>query len=68
VPTEIVFSNGGSVKVTAAIEHVAQAVAVGRGTLDTTRFAGFRGDEAVGAERVVVSVGAIAYASEISGP
>jgi hypothetical protein len=68
VPTEIVFSNGASVKVTAAIEHVAQAVAAGGGTLDTTRFAGFRGDEEVGAERVVVSVDAIAYASEISGP
>jgi hypothetical protein len=68
VPTEIVFSTGASVKVTAAIEHVAQAVAAGGGTLDTTRFAGFRGDEAVSAERVVVRVDAIAYASEVPAP
>jgi hypothetical protein len=68
VPTEIVFSTGASVKVTATVEHVAQAVAGDGGTLDTTRFAGFRGDEAVGAERVVISVSAIAYASEIPAP
>ena len=36
--------------------------------LESNRFAGFRGDEAAAAERVVVSVPAIAYASAISGP
>ena len=40
---------------------------VGR-ILDTARFAGFRGDETVEAERVVVSVRAVAYAQEIAGP
>jgi hypothetical protein len=68
VPAEIVFSNGASVKVTATVQEVADALAAGGATLDTARFAGFRGDEAVGAERVLVSIGAVAYAQEIAGP
>ena len=47
---------------------MADALAVGRATLDTARFAGFRGDEAVGAERVLVSIRTVAYAQEIAGP
>jgi len=68
VPAELVFSNGASVKVIATVQDVADALGAEDATLDTTRFAGFRGDEAVGAERVLVSLGALAYALEISGP
>jgi hypothetical protein len=68
MPAEIVFSNGGSVKVTASAEEFATALEAGSGVVDTNRFAGFRGDEAVGAERVVVSVAAVAYVQEVRGP
>ena len=68
MPAEIVFSNGASVKVIATVQEVADALAAGGATLDTARFAGFRGDEAVGAERVLVSIRAVAYAQEIAGP
>jgi hypothetical protein len=47
---------------------VAAALASGDTTLDTTRFAGFRGEDAVGGEPVVINVAAIAYAIAISGP
>jgi hypothetical protein len=68
VPAEIVFSAGASVKVVASVQEVADALAAEEVTLDTARFAGFRGGEAVGGERVLVSVAAVAYAQEISGP
>jgi hypothetical protein len=67
VPSEIVFSSGGSVKVTAELGDVRAAVGSAP-VLETQRFAGFRGDEAVGGERVIVQVGAIAYAMEIAAP
>jgi len=63
---EIVFATGTSVKVTAGLDEVRDAVAA-RVQIDTQRFAGFRGEEAVGAERIVVSGAAIAYAIEIPG-
>ncbi len=63
---EIVFATGTSVKVTARLEEVREAIASSV-QLDTQRFAGFRGEEAVGAERVIVSGAAIAYAIEIPG-
>lgn len=65
--SEIVFASGASVKVTAQLNEVREALVAGT-ELDTQRFAGFRGDEAVGAERIVLSGGAIAYAIEIHGP
>ena len=68
VPTEIVFSSGASVKVTAEVQDVADALEAGRRTLDSARFAGFRGVEAVAGERVVVNVGAIAHALAIPAP
>jgi hypothetical protein len=68
VPAEIVFSSSASVKVIATVQEVRDAIAAGQTILDTTRFAGFRGEEAVGGERVLVTVGAIAYAQEIPGP
>jgi hypothetical protein len=68
VPTEIVFSSGATVKVTASVQEVADAIEAGGSTFDTARFAGFRGDEAVGGERVLVVVAAIAYAQEIKQP
>jgi hypothetical protein len=68
VPTEIVFSTGAAVKVTASVQEIADAIAAGGATLDTARFAGFRGDEAVGGERVLLVVTAIAYAQEINQP
>jgi hypothetical protein len=64
---EIVFATGASVKVIAGIDEVRDAMA-GRVSIETNRFAGFRGDEAVGAERVIVSGTAIAYVTEIAGP
>jgi hypothetical protein len=63
---EIVFASGTSVKVIASLEEVRDAVAA-RVQVDTQRFAGFRSGEAVGAERVIVSGAAIAYAIEIPG-
>jgi hypothetical protein len=68
VPTEIVFATGAAVKVTASVQEVADAVQAEGSTLDTARFAGFRGDEVVGGERVLVVVAAIAYAQEIRQP
>jgi hypothetical protein len=68
VPTEIVFSNGASVKVMAAVQEVSDALRGEAPVLDTVRFAGFRGEEAVGGERVLVMVGAVAYAKDITGP
>ena len=68
MPTEVAFSNGATVKVTAELQDVVDALEAGRTVLESNRFAGFRGDEAAAAERVVVSVPAIAYASAISGP
>jgi hypothetical protein len=68
MPTEIAFSGGGSVKVMASVDEVAAALQ-DRGTvLDTSRFAGFRGEEAVGAERILVALGAVAYAQDVRGP
>ena len=64
---EIVFSTGMSVKVTAGLDEVRDAMAAGA-QFDTQRFAGFRGKEAVGAERVIVSGAAIAYAIELPSP
>jgi hypothetical protein len=68
VPADIVFTTGASVKVIAGIQDVADAIASNRGTVDTARFAGFRGDESVAGERVIVNVGAIAYVTEIPAP
>jgi hypothetical protein len=68
VPTEIFYSSGGSVKVVADVQDVADALEGGATVLDTNRFAGFRGDEAAAGERVVVRVASIAHASAISGP
>ncbi len=67
MPSEIVFSSGGSVKVTAQLDEVHAAFGTSA-VLETQRFAGFRGDEAVGGERTVVQVDSIAYAMEITGP
>jgi hypothetical protein len=68
VPTEIVFATGASIKVTATVDELARKLE-GRewGAFETARFAGFRGEEAVAGERVVINVGAVAYATEISG-
>lgn len=68
MPTEVVFSNGASVTVIATVQEVSDALRDGGQVLDTARFAGFRGEEAVGGERVLVSVGAVAYAKEVTGP
>jgi hypothetical protein len=68
VPAEIVLVSGASVKVMAEAGEVAGAISSGAKTLDTQRFAGFRGDEAVAGERVVVNVAAIGYTIAIAGP
>lgn len=68
MPAEIVFSNGASVKVMATVQEVSDALRGDAPVLDTTRFAGFRGDEAVGGERVLVTVGAVAYVKDLTGP
>ncbi len=68
MPTEIVFSNGASVNVIATVQEVSDALRGNGQVLDTVRFAGFRGDEAVGGERVLVSVDAVAYAKDLPGP
>ena len=68
MPAEIVFASGASVKVVADIEAVDAGLAAGDTALDTQRFAGFRGEEAVGGERVVVALGSVAYAIAIAGP
>ena len=67
MPSEIVFSSGGSVKVTAELGEVRDAFG-STAVLETQRFAGFRGDEAVGGEPTVVRIDAIAYAMEIAAP
>jgi hypothetical protein len=64
---EIVFATGASVKVIASGDEVRQAMASGSAFV-TQRFAGFRGEEAVGAERVIVNATAIAYVTELAGP
>jgi hypothetical protein len=68
VPTELVFASGGTIKVVADLQAVADALESGRTLLDSNRFAGFRGDEVVAAERIVVNLVAIAHAVAISAP
>jgi hypothetical protein len=68
VPIELVFSNGATVKVIADLQDVADALESGRTLLDSRRFAGFRGDEVIAAERVVVNLAAIAHADAIVAP
>jgi hypothetical protein len=68
MPTEIQFAGGGTVKVTAELSDVADALSGGAPILLTSRFAGFRGELAVAGESVVVRVGAIACALEIASP
>ena len=68
MPTDIVFSTGASLKVISAFQDVADAMAGGGGTMDAARFAGFRGEEAVAGERVLVNLATIAYLTEIPGP
>jgi hypothetical protein len=68
VPTDIAFSTGASLKVIAEIQDVADALAAGDAILETARFAGFRGEEAVAGERVLVNMASVAYATAISGP
>ena len=67
MPTEIGLTGGGSVKVVAPLDDVVAAVQAGHGVVDTQRFAGFRGNEPVAGERVVVNVAAVAYAIDIHG-
>jgi hypothetical protein len=68
MPTDIVFATGASVKVMSGIQDIGDALAGKRGTFETSRFAGFRGDEAVAGERVILNLEAIAYAIEVPGP
>jgi hypothetical protein len=68
VPTELVFASGATIKVVADLQAVADALESGRTLLDSNRFAGFRGDEVVAAERIVVNLVAIAHAGAISAP
>ena len=68
MPTEIVFASGASVKVMADIDDVDASMGAGDTALDTLRFAGFRGEDVVAGERVVVVLGAIAYAVAIAMP
>ena len=68
MPTELFFSNGATVKVVADLQDVADALESGRTLLDSNRFAGFRGEDAVAAERVVVNLAAISHAGAIAVP
>ena len=68
VPTELVFSSGATLKVVADLQDVADALESGRTLLDSSRFAGFRGDDVVSAERVVVNLAAVAHAGSITAP
>ncbi len=68
MPTELFFAGGASVKVLADVQAVHDALYEAEDVLDTQRFAGFRGNEAVGGGRVVVGLGSLAYAMAISGP
>jgi len=67
MPTSIHFGGGTELKVTAPFEEVAETLDR-RGVATFQRFAGFRGDEAVGAERVAVRVDAVAYAQDVPAP
>jgi hypothetical protein len=68
VPTDIVFATGASVKVTSGIQDIGDALTGRRGTFETSRFAGYRGDETVAGERMILNLEAIAYAIEVPGP
>ena len=68
VATDIVFLGGDSVKVSAGLEVVAEALENGGSTVKTYRFAGFRGDEEVVGEPLIVNVAAIAYAHAVTSP
>jgi len=67
VPTDIVFSTGAAVKVISGVQDIGDTMAGRRGTLETPRFARFRGDETVAVERVILNLDTIAYAIEIPG-
>jgi hypothetical protein len=68
MPSEIVFATGAAVKVVADVDAVVEALDEDALLFETERFAGFRGDEVVGGERVVVQLDAIAYVQAISAP
>jgi len=54
--------------VIAGVDEIRQALSDGSPTLDTARFAGFRGDEAVAGEEIVVHVAAISYVQALAAP
>ena len=66
MPSEIFFAGGVSVKVMADVDAVTAALNEGATLIATQRFAGFRGDEAVPGQQIVVSVPVIAYAAAIT--
>jgi len=59
MPTELILNGGEHLQVTASFQDVRDAIASGR-ALDTQRFAGFRGEEVVAGEDVLVLTGALA--------
>jgi hypothetical protein len=68
MPSEVVFAADASVKVIAGLDEIRQALSDGQTTVVTARFAGFRGDEPVAGEEVVVHVAAISYAQALGAP
>ncbi|HEV3055070.1 MAG TPA: hypothetical protein VGX45_10485 [Solirubrobacteraceae bacterium] len=68
MPSEVVFAAGASVKVIAGVGEIRQALSDGATTLDTARFAGFRGDAAMAGEEIVVCLAAISYVQAVAAP
>jgi hypothetical protein len=65
--TTLILIGGSEVKVTADLEDIARFLREGApGSFQ--RFAGFRGDQAVGAEPLIVRPEAVAYAMKVPTP
>jgi hypothetical protein len=67
MPTELILTGGERLQVTASFQEVRDAIASGR-AIATTRFAGFRGTDVVGAEDVLVLTAALAAVVDIAAP
>ena len=67
MPTELILIGGEHLQVTASFQEVRDSIASGR-AIDTKRFAGFRGEEVVAGEDVLVLTSALAAIVTITAP
>ena len=67
MPSTLHFAAGAELKVTAELDELEGLLREGQ-PASLRRFAGFRGDEVVAAETVLVNMAQVAYAMAIANP